>query len=279
VVTGGVSAVSKGFVLGINAAPAIAVLPQDVYPPRNLITVTGLTVGDQVAIYRVALGERVLIRAGSTDSATDPAFLRVDAELPFGTPVYYVAVVEDMEIASPSVIYTLPGGKVALSDAISGDAAEVVIGAWPEKAWDRDASVMRPGGRNVAVLQEVGQFESELELLTEADSSRENLTALLRSATNGIVQLRAPDVILYPGVDSFLVVLAFAERRFSQDGSDPRRLWRLTVAEVTGWAPELEATGFTYADLEAAYTGLTYANLAADYAGRTYLDLAQADLS
>jgi hypothetical protein len=279
VVTGGAAAVSKGWALALNAAPVITVDPQDIYPQRVLITVTGLTVGDQVAIYRVALGERVLVRAGSTDAAADVAFLVIDAELPFGTPVYYVAVVEDMEVASASVTYVLPGAKVALSDAISSDSAEVVIGAWPEKDWTRDASVLRPGGRNVAVLQEFGQYQSELELYTETDIARENLEALLRSATNGILQLRAPDVTLYPGVDTFLVVLAFKQRRWSQDGSDPRRLWALTVAEVDGWAPTLAATGFTYADLEAAYAGLTYANLASDYAGKTYLDLAQADLS
>jgi hypothetical protein len=250
-----------------------------VYPPRNLITVTGLTIGDQVALYRVALGERVAVRAGSSASATDVAFLVIDAELPFGTPVYYVAVVEDMEVSSPAVTYTLPGGKVALSDAISGDSAEVVISAWPDKAYDRNGSVLKAGDRNIAVLQEVGQYTSELELYTEADSARENVNALLHSATNGILLIRAPNVTLYPDVDAFLVVLAFRQRRWSQDGSDPRRLWTLTVAEVTGWAPTLAASGWTYADLEAAYVGLTYANLATDYAGRTYLDLAQADLS
>jgi hypothetical protein len=277
VVTGGVSAVSKGLVFALKAAPAISVIQQDVYPPRTLVTVTGLTVGDDVAIYRVVAGERTLIRAGSTDAAIDVAFLRVDAELPFGIPVSYVVVVGDMEVSTTGVVYTLPGGKVALSDAVSGDAAEVVIGAWPDKRWDRNGSVLNPGSRNVAVLQQVGQFRSEIELVTETDSARENLLQLFRNATNGILQLRAPDVLLYPGVDCFLAVLAFAEARFSQDGTDPRRLWRCTVAQVDGWAAELEATGFTYADLEAAYTGLTYANLAADYA--TYLLLAQADLS
>jgi hypothetical protein len=275
-VTGGVSAISKGWVLGLNAAPVLTVQQQDAYPPRALVTVTGLTVGDQVAIYRDVDGQRTLIRAGSTDSAIDVAFIRLDAELPFGVPVSYVAVVEDMEIASAPVTYTLPGGKVALSDALSGDAAEVVIWAWPEKTYDRQGSVLVAGGRNVGVVQEVGQFQSELELFTDTDQARESLVALFHSATDGILQLRAPSVVIYPGVDCFLCVMSFAERRFSQDGSDPRRLWRVTVAEVDGWAPTFEAIGFTYADLEAAYAGLTYANLAADYT--TYLALAQADL-
>lgn len=277
VVTGGAAAVSKGWAVMLNAAPVVTVQQQDVYPPRVLITVSGLTIGDDVAIYRVALGEQVLIRAGSSDAVTDPAFLRIDAELPFGVPVYYLVVVGDMQVATPAMTYTLPGGKVALSDAISGDSAEVVIGAWPDKVYDSDASVLRAGSRNVAVLQEVGQYTSEIELYTETDSARENVLALFREATSGILQLRAPDVLTYPDVDAFLAVLSFRLRRWSQDGSDPRRLWTVSVAEVDGWAPELEATGFTYADLEAAYTGLTYVNLAADYS--TYLQLAQADLS
>jgi hypothetical protein len=277
VVTGGAAAISKGWVVGLNAAPAISVIAQDVYPPRTLVTVTGLTVGDNVAIYRLVAGQRTLIRAGSTLAAIDVAFLRVDAELPFGVPVSYVAVVGDMEVSTAPVTYTLPGGKVALSDAVSGASAEVVIGAWPEKRYARNGSVLAAGSRNIAVLQELGQFASEIELVTETDSSRENLLALFRSATNGILQLRAPDTLLYPGVDCFLAVLAFAERRFSQDGSDPRRLWACTVFQTNGWAATLEAVGFTYADLEAGYVGLTYANLAADFA--TYLLLAQADLS
>jgi hypothetical protein len=277
VVTGGVSAVSKSWVLSVNAAPGISVLEQDVFPPRVLVTVTGLTVGDDVAIYRVVAGERTLIRAGSTASATDVAFLRVDAELPFGVPVSYVAVVGDMEVSTAPVTYDLPGGRVALSDAISGAAAEAVIGAWPERRYDRQGSVLKPGARNVVVLDAVGQFESEIELLTETDAQRESMLVLFRTATAGIVQLRSPDASIYLGVDCFIAVLTFNERRFSQDGTDPRRLWTLQVAEVDGWASGLEATGFTYADLEAAYTGLTYATLAADYA--TYLALAQADLS
>lgn len=276
-ITGGASAASKGLILALPQRAYISVIEQDVFPPRVLVTVSNVIVGDQVAIYRVVGGERTLIRAGSTDAAIDVAFLRVDAELPFGVPVSYVAVVEGQEVASASVVYTLPGGRVALSDAISGASAEAVVGAWPERRYDRQGTVLRPGGRNVVVLDEVGQFESDIELLTETDAQRVSMVDLFRSATAGIVQLRSPDASVYLGVDCFLAVLGFSERRFSQDGSDPRRLWTLRVAEVDGWAPALESTGFTYADLEAAYTGLTYATLASDYA--TYLALAQADLS
>lgn len=257
-------------------AVAISALEQDTWPPRVLVTVTGLTVGDSVAVYRVVGGGRVLVRAASADAVTDTSFLRTDAELPFGVPVSYLAVVNggtDYE-TSPTT-YALPGGKVAISDAINGIAAEVVVLAWEEKSYSRRASVFKVGGRNVVVSGDLGMFEGDIELFTSTESARDNLTTVLRDATEGVVQVRQPGG--YAGVDSYLSVLDVTERRWSQDGSDERRVVALQVAEVEGWAPALEARGFTYADLEAAYTGLTYADLEADYAA--YLALAQADLS
>lgn len=257
-------------------AVAISALEQDTWPPRVLVTVTGLTVGDGVALYRVVGGDRTLIRAGSTASAIDTSFLRTDAELPFGVSVGYLAVVNGAdEYATTPATYVLPGGKVAVTDAIDGTAAEVVILAWEEKAYQRRASVFKVGGRNVVVSGDLGMFEGDIELFTGTDSSRDNLTTVLRDATEGVVQIRQPGG--YAGVDAYVSVLGAVERRWSQDGSDERRVFALQVAEVEGWAPALEARGFTYADLDAAYTGLTYADLEADYA--TYLTLAQADLS
>ncbi len=277
VVTGGASAVSQAILLALKPAASISVLEQDVYPPRVLVTVSGLTPGDDVAVYRAVDATRTLVRAGTGTDVTDPAFLTVDAELPFGVPVYYIAVVNDVaEYASAPVTYTLPGGKVAITDAITGLAAEAVILSWPEKEYARPASTFKVGGRNVVIAGDLGMFEGTIELFFEAYSSGQNLFALLAAATEGIVQVRRP-TDAYDGVDCYVAVLAARERRFSQDGSDGRRTWVLEVAEVEAWSSGLAALGFTYADLEAAYTGLTYADLAGDYG--TYLDLAQADFS
>lgn len=277
VVTGGATAVSQALMLALKPAASIAVLEQDVYPPRVLVTLSGLTPGDDVAVYRVAGATRTAVRAGAMVDVTDPAFLVVDAELPFGEPVYYVGVVNELaEYASTPVTYTLPGGKVAVTDAITGLAAEAVIMSWPEKDYQRPASTFKVGGRNVVITGDLGMFEGSIELFFDAYSSGQNLLTTLESATEGIVQIRRPDAA-YDGVDCYVAVTAGRERRFSQDGSDPRRTWVLDVAEVEPWSDGLAAQGFTYADLEAAYTGLTYADLAGDYA--TYLDLAQADLS
>lgn len=260
-------------------AVAITATEQDVWPTRVLISVTGLTVtgtADAVDVYREVGGERTAIRAGSTSAVTDTAFLVLDAELPFGIPVTYVAVVNgSTEYSTSATTYTLSGGKVAISDAINGNAAEVFILAWDERTRTRQATVFKVGGRNVVVAGDLGMFEGDIELYTEVTSSFENLMDTLAEATETIVQIRQGGG--YDGVDAYVSVLGVSDRRWSQDGSDQRRRIVLNVAEVESWASALEARGFTYQDLENTYTGLTYTNLQADYA--TYLDLAQADLS
>lgn len=257
-------------------AVTIAAAVQDVWPPRVLVSVTGLTVGNAVEVYRVAGGARTLVRAGTAAAVTDPSFLRVDAELPFGVPVSYVAVVNGAtEYATAAAAYALPGGKVAVTDAISGQAAEVVILSWPDKSRDRPASVFKVDGRNIVVSGPLAQYESDVELFTETTAAGDQLAALLADATEAVVQLRQPGG--YDGVDAYLVVLGYTERRWSQDGSDPRRVWALRVAQVDAWPATLEAMGTTLQDIADAYAGLTLADIAGDYP--TLLALAQADLA
>lgn len=253
----------------------ISVAEQDVWPPRVLVSVTSIQVGDAVSIYRVIGSDRTLVQNGSTVSAPDVAFLRIDAELPFGVPVYYVAVINNDETRTDAIVYTLEGGKVAVSDAISGLAAEVIIWAWPDKEFKRQSTVFKPGGRNVVVSGELGQFEADVELYTDSTSSAEQLKELLDTATQGIVQIRQPGG--YDDIDCYVVVSTYRPRRYAQDGSDEKRIHAMHVIEVSGWAPALAASGFTYQDLADTYVGLTYAQVAADYA--TYLLLAQGDFS
>lgn len=273
-ITGSVAAISRVVMLALKPAATLTVDQQDVYPPRVLVSVTDLTLGDAVAIYRSVAGVRSLVQGASSVSVTDPSFLRIDAELPFGTPVSYVAVVNGVEYTSSPVTYTLPGGKVVISDAISALAAEVVIWAWPRKTRNWQATTYRPAGRNVVVQGAVSEPESDIELYTDAYSSTENLIELLQNATQGIVQVRQPGG--YEGVDGHYAVTGYGERRFSQDGSDEKRIHELHIVEVDGWAATFQALGFTYADLASVYSGLTYANVAADFP--TYLKLSQAEL-
>lgn len=273
--TGSTSQISRAMLLALKPAATVTVTPQDVYPPRNLIAVTDLTIGDSVYLYRSVAGVRTLVQGASSVAVTDPSFLRIDATLPFGVPVSYVAVVNGVEYTTAAATYTLTGGKVAVSDAISGLAAEVVIWAWPEKTRNRRATVFQPGGRNVVVMGRLSLPSADVELYTDAYSSTENLVELLENATQGVVQIRQPGG--YEGVDGFYAVTSYRERRYSQDGSDEKRIHILTLVEVDGWAGAFTALGFTYGDLATIYTGLTYANLSADFA--TYLLLSQGDFS
>lgn len=273
-VTGGASAISASMTLAFHPAAVFTVAEQTDYPPRALLTLTGLVIGDAVELYRVVGGERTAVRAGSDDAVSDTSFVRVDGEIPFGVPVHYVAVVNGTaEYTSSAVTYTLPGGKVVVSDAINGTAAEVVILSWPEKAYDSDASVFRTGTRTVVVSTGPGQFQGTIELFVEATSSVDNLSDLLSTATAGIIHIRQPGG--YDGVDSYISILSHTIRRFSQDGSDERRVFVLNVAEVDGWATTLEASGYTLQDVADVYTGLTLQDLSNDFA--TLLLLAQGE--
>ena len=257
-------------------AVAITADEQDVYPPRVLVSVTGLTGGQLVDIYRVVAGVRTPVRGGYA-VVGDVAYLVLDAELPFGVPVRYLVVVDSTdEYVTDPVTYVLPGGKVVVSDAITGLAAEVVILSWPERRYERESTVFRlRDGRTVVVSGPPVQFTGTIELFVDSDSGRAALVEVLRSATAGIVQIRQPGG--YDDVDCYVAVLSHTVRRWSQDGSDGRRIVALDAAEVSAWSSELTARGYTYADLELVYDGLTYADLAGDYA--TYLALAQAELT
>jgi hypothetical protein len=258
-------------------AVAIGALEQTAYPPRVLVSVTGLTVGDDVELFRVVAGERTAVRAGAATDVADTSFLRVDAELPFGVPLSYLVVVNgSAEVETAADTYTLPGGNVALSDAITGQSAEVVIRAFPSRTRARVNGVFAVGGRNVVVSGELSMFIGQLELYVEAASSVDNTIALLEDATESIVQLRVP-LPVYARYDAYVAVLSVEEVLFSQDGSDSRRILQLDVVEVEGWAPALEASGFTLQDIADFYTSGDLQDIADDYT--TLLLLAQGDFS
>lgn len=170
----------------------------------------------------------------------------------------------------------LAGGKVVLSDAVSGAAAEVVVLAWPDKRRARRTSVYAVGGRNIVVSGPRGGFESSLELFVETEEQRVAVDDLLQTATSGILQIRQPGG--YYTVDCYVAIPVDTETRWSQDGSDERRVITLDVIETRPWAPKLASSTFTLGDIPLAYpAGATLADLAADY--DTLLDIARGDFS
>jgi len=275
-VTGGAVADSSSMLLSIKAAPTITITQFDLFPPRALVTVTGLDLDDDVTIYRTVDGERAALRGGTLDGATDPSFLVVDGELPFGESIYYAVMINGAEYTTSAFTVDLPGGKPVLSDAITGDSSQFVIAAWNEKEYDLDSSLFKVGGRNVVVSGDVGMFTSAIEIFFEAYSSTPQFLALLNSATEGVLQLRRPSPS-YDGVNCYISVTSARETRYSQDGSDGRRMWVLQVSETDPWSDLLVALGFTWGDVETFYTGLTWDDLEDDHA--TWLALNQADLS
>lgn len=275
-VTGGGSAISRAIIIALRPAAAIAVQTQAVYPSRVLVSVTGLTVGvDEVQVVRTVGGEDTVLRSGvSASPVTDTSYLVVDAELPFGVPVTYAAIVNGtVRYETSPTTYTLTGGKVALTDAITGVAAETVILAWNELAYDRQSTVYKVGARNVVVSGDLGQWEADITFYMESDSSQSQMLELLDTATGSVMQIRQPGG--YAGVDSYVAVTAVKQSRFSQDGTDPRRTWTLHCVQVDGWASTLEASGYTLQDIYDFYGASgTLADLNSDFT--TLLDIAQA---
>lgn len=263
------------------STPALSATEQDVYPPRVLLSATDLELDDTVTLYRDLAGTSTVVRGADSVEANDPSLVKIDAEQPFDVLLTYRMVINDEEEYTDTITVTLPGGKVAVSDAITGQAAEVVISAWPTRRTARRGSVYAVGGRTVAVSGPRAGTEGTIQVVTESNSARENFEDLLTNATSGILQIRMtqaayPSGEMYSGPASLYVyVTEDSEERWSQDGSDPRRLWNLSVIEVEPWAATLEALGYTYQDLADSYVGQTYADLAGDF--DTYLELAQGD--
>lgn len=263
--------------------PTLTLTAQSAYPSRVLITVTGIDVGQVVTITRTPAGSTTAttVRGAHAVTMTSNALVIVDAEAPYGVLLTYRLLIAtgitgaDVEYNSATITLTLAGSKVALSDAVTGNAVEVVILAWPEKAIERSSSVFAVGGRNIVVSGQGGGFASSLQLFTETDTARAAVVDLIKNATSGIVQLRQSGG--YDDVDCYMFVQRITPTRWSQDGTDQRRIIALDVVETGPWAPTLLAATFTYEDVYNAYLGESYADLAEDYS--SYLDLAIGDFS
>lgn len=257
--------------------PGLALTVLSTWPQSVQIVASGLLVGQVVTITRTPAGSTTAtaVRGANGVTMTAGTLLKVDAEAPFGTLLTYRLTVDGIVTAIATVTLALTGGKVALTDAISGDSAEVVVLAWPEKKWDRNSSVFAVAGRNIVVTGQASGFTGTIDLFVETDDAKQNVFSLFQAATSGIVQIRQDGT--YDGVDAYLSALSYSEQRYSQDGSDERRILSLDVVETGAWAPTLESPGFTLDDIKAAYVGLTYTDLAAAYS--TLLDLALGSFS
>lgn len=254
-----------GSVLRIREASSdVTASPQSVFPPRNLVSVTGLKADDitSVSVFRQYNTDLTPVRAASgIDTTGADVLLRVDAEQPFGVSINYAATLTDVngnswQVFSGPITSTVDGDVI--SDAVQGTGAKVFIENWDDKKRTRDASIFNVGGRLVVVGKPRSAAQATVTVSTDTDDDGDALQGVLNAATEGVILIRKQ--VTHPGVDGHLALLDDDERR---TWSIPYRLWDLSTAETEPWPDSLEAAGFTLQDIANNYS--TLSDLAADF--------------
>ncbi|MEV5449957.1 hypothetical protein [Streptomyces sp. NPDC052535] len=265
---------SAGVLRVREASADVEADPQSVFPPRNLVSATGLAADDIVSVsyYRQVGSALTPVRAATdVDVTGQDVLLRVDAEQPFGVPYEYVAVLTDVngltwEVHSSAFTSTVDSDVI--SDAVRGTGARVFIEAWPEKKRSRETTSFNVGGRLVTVGRPRSAAQSTITVSTDTTEEGDALQQVLNGLTEGVLLLRKQ--VSDPRVDGYQALVADGERpNWQIEYSE----WDLEVAESEAWPDVLEAAGFTLQDIADNYS--TLADLAADFA--TLLDIALND--
>lgn len=277
-----------GALVRIREATAVMTATvQSAFPPRVLVVVSGMLNEDIISIdvQRSALDTLTDLRtAVGVDVTGKDAFVRTDGEQPFGVPVSYAAVLHDVEgdgwiITSNSV--TTDVAHEVVSDAVLGVGVGVQIRDWRERKYERESSTFNVAGRLVVVSGPNPGATSDLILFTESTADRNAMLDLLNRATNGIIQIRTEATTIcepdegfdqHAQIDSYLAVIETVLERAGRF-RHPQRDWQLSVAEVGAWPSNLEARGWTYADIDGFYDGSSYAAVDTSFTAQTYLAL------
>src|SRR3954447_15131330 len=92
----------RGPMMPSGVTPTITAILQDTYPPRILLTVTNLSVGQTVSIERTAVGDstRTPVRQADEVTVLDPSLVALDAEEPLGVALTYHLIIDGAEVAS-----------------------------------------------------------------------------------------------------------------------------------------------------------------------------------
>ncbi|MEV7684461.1 hypothetical protein [Streptomyces bungoensis] len=269
------AAAGVGAVLRVReAGSGVTASPQSVFPPRNLVSVTGLKADDitSVTVYRQVGTSLTAVRAASSvDTTGTDVLLRVDAEQPFGVSLAYAAVLTDVAgnqwtVSSGSLTSTVAGDVI--SDAIRGTGAKVFIEAWDDKKRTRDATQFNVNGRLVVVGRKRSAAQATVTVSTDTDEDGDDLQDVLDNATEGVILIRKQ--VTLAGADGYLALLDDDERR---TWTIPFRTWDLDTVETEAWPDVLEAAGFTLADIAANFS--TLADIASSFS--TLLAIAMYD--
>ncbi|MGW0131887.1 hypothetical protein [Streptomyces sp. NPDC003299] len=271
------ASVGVGAVLRVREATTdLSVTAQSVFPPRNLLSITGLAAEDivSVTINRQVGGSQTPVRAASdVDVTGQNALVRVDGEQPLGVALDYEAVMTDVNgavwrIYSQEITSVVDSDVI--SDAVRGIGAAVVIQSWPAKKRDRDASVFNVGGRIVVVSRPRSAAQATVTVRTLTAADGDALQTVLDAATEGVVLIRKQ--VAMEGVDGHLAVVSDTEDR---RWFDELRFWQLDTYETEPWPDSLEAAGFTLQDIANNYSSLQ--DLADAFTPGSLLDIALYD--
>jgi hypothetical protein len=258
-----------------EASSSISVSAQSVFPPRNLVSATGLTGDDivTVSLLRQAGSDLESVRAGSSVDVTGQAsFLRVDAEQPFGISLTYSAVLTDVNgtqwtITASPITSTVTSDVI--SDAIRGVGAAVKIESPLEWKRERDATQFNVNGRIVVVGKPRSTRSGTITVRTETDDDGDALNELLDSATEGTILVRKQ--VSLARLDGTYALIDDTE---SPNWYDTYRWFALNLAKADDWPAVMEAAGFTLQDIANNFSILS--DISAFFPG-TLLSIAQYD--
>jgi hypothetical protein len=257
-----------------EASSDINASPQSVFPPRNLVSATGLTGDDIVTatLYRQDGTALTPVRAASNlDVTGQDTLLRVDAEQPFGVSINYAAVLTDVN----GIQWTVYSGPITstvtsdvISDAIRGVGAAVKIEAPLGGKRDRNATTFNINGRIVVVGKPRSAPSATITVRTETGTDGDALNELLDSLTEGVFLLRRQ-------TSEARLDGTYALTDDSEDPNwyDEFRWFQLNVVKADDWPDVLEAAGFTLQDVADNFS--TLGDIAAFFA--TLLAIAQYD--
>lgn len=270
------AATGVGALLRVREASSdVNATAQSVFPPRNLVSATGLT-GDNIVtatLYRQVGTALTPVRAASGIDVTGQAtLLRVDAEQPFGVSMNYAAVLTDVN-GNQWTVYSGPITSTVtsdvISDAIRGVGAAVKVEAPLGWKRDRDASQFNINGRIVVVGKPRSARSGTITVRTETDGDGDDLNSVLDNATEGVFLVRKQTSLTR--LDGTYALLDDSE---DPNWYDSYRWFQLNVVKSDDWPDVMEAAGFTLQDI--ANNFATLSDIAAFFPG-TLLDIALFD--
>lgn len=271
------ASVGVGAVLRVRQAGTdMEAFPQTVFPPRNLISTTGLLADDivTVSLYRQVDNKLSPVRAAVDVNVTgSDVLLRVDAEQPFGVAHEYLAILTDVNGAQWSIYSSTITSTVdsdVISDAIRGIGAAVKVESPLEWQRTRDATKLNAGGRIIVVGKKRSSPSTTMTVRTVTDADGDALNQVLDDLSEGVLMFRKQNSL--PRLDGYF---ALTDDREAPNWYDEVRWFELEVQKTEAWPSILEAAGFTLQDIADNY--LTLQDIADDFTPGTLLDIALFD--